>query len=617
MKKEMICFFVLIILLVFISPFFKAATIYADSCNLADVQAAINIASSGDTVMIPSGNCIWTSTLTITKGIALIGAGIGKTIIDKTTSGDIISYTIPNPSVYSFFRLSEIEFDLNNMASGPYIENPSGYHEPRIRIDHNYFLNCASHSWRLQGQVYGVVDNNLFTGNTWQRRYGSNSVSWNNIAYSYGGEENLYVEDNIIVQSKYDGLNQLGLGSILVERYNTINYTTITSSSNFYPWDSHGNQDWNSNDATMGREIYGNKIDANNKNVKLFYHRGGMALLFWNKIVNSGSAWITLQEECDDCYYGHTCAICSPKPMCSPNGQPQHVSDSYYWNNRFGKTGTSLVVDITLSNSDSDCSVRNYLIAEDIDVFWNKVPFTGSSGVGCGTLANRPSTCKIGVGYWATEQDCSRLDDKNVGANPTEPITGVLYKCGSNNNWIPYYTPFAYPHPIRTDCVNYPVLCDSGSPPPIDTTPPIRSSGYPSGNLSTGTNSTTISLNTNEVATCRYSTTAGAPYGSMTNTFSTTGSTSHSTLITGLTNGNSYNYYVRCSDNYGNANINDYLITFSVSEPSAILPEPLEETTTDNIVTLQNMLSAYQQYKTNEVSLIYFLDKLRNWIVFW
>ncbi len=602
MKKS---FFVWIILLFLILPLVKAATINANSCNLADIQNAINSASSGDTIMVPAGNCIWTSTLTITKGIALIGAGVGKTIIDKTTSGDIISYTLQEPLVYSSFRLSGIEFNLNNIASGPYIDNPSPYHEPRIRIDHNYFLNCAGHSWRLQGQVYGVVDNNLFTGNAWQRRYGSNSISWNNIAYSYGGEKNLYVEDNIIVQSKYDGLNQLGLGSILVERYNTINYTNPTSSSNFYPWDSHGNQDWNSNDAAMGREIYGNKIDANNKNVKLFYHRGGMALLFWNKIVNSGSTWITLQEECDDCSYGHTCAICNPKPACSPNEQPQHVSDSYYWNNRFGKTGTSLVVDISLSNSDSDCSVRNYLIAEDVDVFWNKVPFTGSSGVGCGTLANRPSTCNVGVGYWATEQDCSGLDDKNVGANPTEPITGVLYKCGSNNNWIPYYTPFVYPHPIRTDCVSYPLLCDSDlSSPFIDTTSPIRTSGYPTGNLSSGTTSITIGLITNEVATCRYSTAPGVSYSSMTNTFSTTGSTSHSTLITGLQNGNTYNYYVKCIDSSENANINDYLISFSVS------PTP-------KIITLQNMLNAYQEYKRNEVSILYFLDKLKNWIVFW
>ena len=46
-------------------------------------------------------------------------------------------------------------------------------------------------------------------------------------------------------------------------------------------------------------------------------------------------------------------------------------------------------------------------------------------------------------------------------------------------------------------------------------------------------------------------------YGSMANTFSTTGGTAHSTLVTGLANGQSYSYYVRCQDSAGNANAAD------------------------------------------------------------
>lgn len=34
------------------------------------------------------------------------------------------------------------------------------------------------------------------------------------------------------------------------------------------------------------------------------------------------------------------------------------------------------------------------------------------------------------------------------------------------------------------------------------------------------------------------------------------------------------------------------------------------------IVTIQDMLNAYQEYKQNEVSILYFLEKLRSWIVF-
>jgi hypothetical protein len=67
-------------------------------------------------------------------------------------------------------------------------------------------------------------------------------------------------------------------------------------------------------------------------------------------------------------------------------------------------------------------------------------PFNGSSGVGHGTLANRPTTCTLNVAYWATDQN-------------------TLYQCSSTNTWTAYYTPYAYPHPLTT-----------GDPPPAPPT---------------------------------------------------------------------------------------------------------------------------------------------------
>ncbi|OGE79154.1 MAG: hypothetical protein A2751_05960 [Candidatus Doudnabacteria bacterium RIFCSPHIGHO2_01_FULL_46_14] len=103
-----------------------------------------------------------------------------------------------------------------------------------------------------------------------------------------------------------------------------------------------------------------------------------------------------------------------------------------------------------------------------------------------------------------------------------------------------------------------------------DTTAPIRSNGAPSGTLASGTTQTTLSLSTDENAICRYSTVADIAYSAMTDTFSTTGATSHSTTVSGLANGQSYTYYIRCEDTAGNANPNDYSISFSVSE---LLPD--------------------------------------------
>lgn len=97
-----------------------------------------------------------------------------------------------------------------------------------------------------------------------------------------------------------------------------------------------------------------------------------------------------------------------------------------------------------------------------------------------------------------------------------------------------------------------------------DTTPPDRSNGYPYGALPSGTTQVDISLDTDENATCKYDENPGTLYDDMPNTFSTTGGISHSTTVTGLLDGNTYNYYVRCKDTLGNANTNDFPISFSV-----------------------------------------------------
>lgn len=109
----------------------------------------------------------------------------------------------------------------------------------------------------------------------------------------------------------------------------------------------------------------------------------------------------------------------------------------------------------------------------------------------------------------------------------------------------------------------------SASSATVDTIPPVLSGGSPSSSLSSGTTQTTLSVTTNENATCRYSTTANTSYSSMTDTFTTTGTTSHSTTIIGLSDGNSYTYYVRCQDSSGNANTTDYAISFSIASASS------------------------------------------------
>ena len=69
-------------------------------------------------------------------------------------------------------------------------------------------------------------------------------------------------------------------------------------------------------------------------------------------------------------------------------------------------------------------------------------PFNGTTGTGYGTLANRPTTCTTGVGYWATDQGSWNT------YNSTQE--GELFVCTSTNTWTMKYEPYTYPHPLST-----------------------------------------------------------------------------------------------------------------------------------------------------------------------
>jgi hypothetical protein len=91
-----------------------------------------------------------------------------------------------------------------------------------------------------------------------------------------------------------------------------------------------------------------------------------------------------------------------------------------------------------------------------------------------------------------------------------------------------------------------------------------RTNGTPSGTLSWTVSQTIMSLHTNYLATCRYSTASGTPYSSMTGLFQITGAYYHSYLLTGLISGEYYTYYVRCRDIYGIDDTTDFIISFVI-----------------------------------------------------
>lgn len=103
----------------------------------------------------------------------------------------------------------------------------------------------------------------------------------------------------------------------------------------------------------------------------------------------------------------------------------------------------------------------------------------------------------------------------------------------------------------------------------VDTTeiiPPYRFNGAPSGTIGGTTLGVEISLETDEFAYCKYSTSPDVEYDDMTHFFETTGLLIH-ILEIAVTNDTTYNFYVRCIDDESNENVDDYVITFTVPPP--------------------------------------------------
>lgn len=405
----------------------NAATITATSCSYSDVSAAVSSASPGDTVQVPAGSCTWSSTLTLNKGVNLTGAGAGSTIITRDNGNAIL---ISQPANTYLLRISGFTF-TTGPSGGPLIRcannerNPPSY---TIRIDHNKFTNSGTcltgHCAFINEGCRGVIDNNTFERMQYPLGLGTDTFpgKWAWSTYPdlvYGAaNDNIYVEDNTFADMTTT-LTDGDEGGRYVLRYNT-----ITLSADMWPiLDTHNGL--GGVYGTMGVEVYGNLIVTNGHSATFTDYRGGRCLTFLN--LCSGSRGCSNKVSNNE--------GCPPPPI-----DRQNINTSYYFANRntSGLMGFSKGGDACPSQPTT----------ENVKYWRDASPFTGAAGTGCGILENRPATCTTGVAYWATNQSCTNLTGM-IGANPSTPISGTLYKCTSPNTWTAFYIPFTYPHPLR------------------------------------------------------------------------------------------------------------------------------------------------------------------------
>jgi hypothetical protein len=440
----------------FISSHTNAATINAATSSLSDVTAAINNASAGDTVVVPAGSYSWSSNIMLSKNITVKGAGAGNTII---TGG---AFNIDNSSArVSGFTFNDVTFQVVGGSHG-------------FRIDHNTVTLSSWGEWLLAYGVgtnrpRGLIDNNSLTngrvtfyGEAYGEPNGGGRYSWAD-PVGLGGDDAIYIEDNILrlpSGSDYGNVVDGNTGCRFVIRFNQVAGGRL---------EVHSLQGENQR-GCMKVEIYDNTFSHDvTPNYSPMLIRAGSALIFHNVIPTGfavtsdieldnlrtwaqgagawgwcdGSSWVDGNAAGGEGYLCRDQLGAGQDASLWDYTQPAPIqarSPVYVWRNVRTNLTTEVPINFRCGSYCSRWTTKQFVANRDY--FTYKAPFDGTSGVGEGPLANRPTTCMPGVAYWAT--DVGEWNAKRSGND------GQLYKCAATNTWALYYTPYLYPHPLQS-----------------------------------------------------------------------------------------------------------------------------------------------------------------------
>jgi hypothetical protein len=404
------------------------ADVYADThtaagCSQSDVQSAIDAASDGDIVMIPSGSATWSTQVNlINKEITIQGAGMGQTTITDGTS----STGAPDPSVPlriageegKPWRVTGITF-IGKAVPDSHIMNINGTCK-NFRIDHCKFTN--TNAFTIFDYTYGLIDHctfycNIDFGCTSIYIGCDNATAWER-PLTLGTSNAVYVEDCywsfLSGQNNYNtnaihGMN----GARYVYRYNTMN-TKIEQ----YGCTNGGR-------APVSGEVYENKI---------FFGAwtavgpaGGTGVYFNNTF---GGTWYNpplMAFDLKTCPGNCCCSMAGRCDGTDPLDGNLPGMMGYPCIDQVGRgPGFEVVSEITVQKSEPAYEWNNTWDGNDLN-------FGYHGGLGC-TSPSQQDHVQEGRDFY---NDLSR----------------------------PGYVPYVYPHPLVTGEEPPP-------PPPPDTTPP-------------------------------------------------------------------------------------------------------------------------------------------------
>lgn len=483
-----------------------AATITAASCSTAAVQTALNQATAGDTVQIPAGTCSWTSTISWSApaNVAVIGAGNLNTqgggnatvIVDNVSGGSPLLHISTNASGTFRFAGITVRGGTGSVKEGGMIAFRGS--STKARIDHvhidksTYSPQNTGKFMVVGGMVRGVIDNSLFNaGNeiAWihfvnGEGAGNGDTTWTQPT-GFGTADFMYVEDSRLLAGRSGSSPPRGTfsdchtGGKFVIRYSTtLNGNVGQTHPTGHAADDRG---------CRGYELYGVTATADHAGREptfaFSYNNSGPAMNWGNSVDNVYKNIIYFNA----CTTGTSCGYSPPYGgwgLCNgssawhgnqlSNGYPcldqpgrgrsdqltgnfpgkinaasgaatwprNQLEPVYEWLTT-GNTATGWGGSWLSNGAPNHVQQNRDFFMHHGNTGCNPGAATCATGVGVGTLAQRPANCALNTAWWATDQG-GNWHKMNSTEND-----GALYRCTSPNTWQLHYTPYTYPHPLR------------------------------------------------------------------------------------------------------------------------------------------------------------------------
>ena len=415
-----------------------AATYNAANCGNSAIQSAINSAADGDTVLVPSGTCTWSGTVSIpaSKGIALVGAGIDATVIN---GGNLILSTAvdkrPSRITGFTFNFSVEGSEASFLTINPEMKAQSN----NWRIDNCKFVYQRTGWYEaaiwIKGWTFGLIDHCIFKGTPRGIMVEATNINIDNSGsygdFSWSQEIDLgtpktgnlpravYVENCIFDEPKSAGDQAIEsrFGARYVFRYNKVNGYQVNTHSGCT----------NGNRGPVQAEVYNNTFDYKNYYNAIWLRTVGTALIHSNIIKGGYSVGIEISQEesCKGCIGIYSNAPFTFYPMKDNLGRippNQTLAPLYGWSNTLDGNPTKIGY-----RSGYYCSAIDSMVQENRDYY------NIAAGI------ELPVSCNPKQAYFKTN----------------EGPQGILYQCSAPNNWTKYYSPYLYPHPLSSGSYSF------------------------------------------------------------------------------------------------------------------------------------------------------------------